>query len=162
MRPRGRGGAGSDRAGTAAGDVAVDEVRGERMSGSSRCRRGHRIAAQDVASVDATGGRRRKDSGRVADVAVCEARGEGGVERDTPPQMRDTVCGQGHRTIAVVPAWTWRYGMAAWDVAMDMSVPTTAGNVTAASAMAGGRGVEGRAAADEVTGQPRWMSPPWT
>ena len=100
-------------------------------------------AAENVASVDARGGRGRTDSGR-GRVAVCEAaggrrgewkeggrsearlrrRGHGMAAEDIASadvaelwgeEAEDHRHRQGHRSTVVVPAWTWRH---AWDAAM--------------------------------------------
>ena len=108
---------------------------------------------EDVISVDAAGERGRTDSGFGGNRCVRGRRGDWGPR----PQMRPRDgcgvrricgygcveegggaeghrCGRGHRTTAVVPAWTWRHWTAAWGVVVDVDVVarTTAGNVAVA------------------------------
>ena len=100
--------------------------------GAHRRRRGHEMAAEDVAS---------------ADVPAWRGRAEGHRH------------GQGHRTTAAMPAWTRQCGTAAWDVAVDVAARTTVGADAAATALGGVEEESGTAAADEATGRPQGMSP---
>ena len=80
------------------------------------------MATEDVASADVA-------------VAVC---GGGGGEAKGHRR------GRGHRTTAVVPAWTWRYGRPHATLPWTWSLGQLRGNVAAAAAESVGRGRDAR------------------
>ena len=167
--------------GAAVGDVSAGEAPGEEderepsLVAADEATGG--IAAEDVASVHATGGHAVGSEG----VSLCTRplggeRGERGplpasADEATEWLRRTSLCGcvgggrmeghhlgRGHRTAAVVPACIWWYGTTAWDVAVE--------DDCGGCRCGRGRGrIEeelGVVTADEGTERPRWTSPPWT